>query len=351
MQVKTINIPTFLRIESGALDRIGDDLKKHGLSHAEVYFGDGLIEMFGNRVFESLNRAGIGISGYSEPQSIEMQEIISTAFALDSKVDAVIGIGGGKVIDFAKYVSYLRRTAFISVPTSTSTDGFSSASASLIVDGRRTSVPAEMAFGILIDTDVLRTAPVKFIYSGIGDLASKISAIYDWQFEAEHGVSTVNDVAVMISKKSVNSCVRTPYSHIDDSVFLDELVNSLSMSGLANEIAGSSAPTSGSEHLIGHALDKLLEKPQLHGVQVGIATYLMCLVQNHRYERVNRFFTDTGFWNYVETLEMKKADFEAAIDLAPSIKPGRYTYLHEEKYREAAKKFLYEDEILNRILK
>ena len=43
--------------------------------------------------------------------------------------------------------------------------------------------------------------------------------------------------------------------------FLKELVDSLAMSGIANEIAGSSAPTSGSEHLISHALDKILEIP------------------------------------------------------------------------------------------
>ena len=126
--------------------------------------------------------------------------------------------------------------------------------------------------------------------------------------------------------------------------------NTLAMSGIANEIAGSSAPTSGSEHLISHALDKLLEQPQLHGVQVGIATYLMAKVQEHRYVRVNTIFTDTGFWKYAETLGMKKADFSKAIDMAPSVKPHRHTYLHEEPYREKAKRLLEEDEILSRIL-
>ena len=123
------------------------------------------------------------------------------------------------------------------------------------------------------------------------------------------------------------------------------------MSGIANEIAGSSAPTSGSEHLISHALDKMLETPQLHGIQVGVATYIMSLVQNHRYKRVNTIFTDTGFWDYVETLGLKREDYERAIDLAPSIKPYRHTYLHEEKYRERAKQLLREDEVLKRILK
>jgi glycerol-1-phosphate dehydrogenase [NAD(P)+] len=254
------------------------------------------------------------------------------------------------VIDAGKYAAFLKKLPFISVPTSSSSDGFSSASASLIVDGRRNSVPARLAYGIIVDTEVIRTAPEKFIYSGIGDMVSKITAIYDWVYESELGYSQLNDFAVMIAKKAVNSFVRTPYQSIKDEIFLKELLDSLSMSGIANEIAGSSAPTSGSEHLISHALDKMLETPQLHGIQVGIATYIMAVVQNHRYVRINTVFNETGFWNYVETLGMKKEDFIKAIDLAPSIKPHRHTYLHEEKYRDMAKKVVMEDEVLSRIL-
>ena len=99
------------------------------------------------------------------------------------------------------------------------------------------------------------------------------------------------------------------------------------------------------------ALDKMLEQPQLHGIQVGIATYLMSLVQDHRYKRVNTIFTDTGFWDYVATLDLKRKDYERAIDLAPSIKPFRHTYLHEEKYREKAKEILCDDAVLKKVLK
>jgi len=158
----------------------------------------------------------------------------------------------------------------------------------------------------------------------------------------------VNDFAVMIAKKAVNSFVRTPFESIQDNLFLKELVDSLAMSGIANEIAGGSAPTSGSEHLISHALDNLLEVPQLHGVQVGIATYVMAVVQDHRYVRVNKIFEDTGFWDFVSTLGLNRADYESAIDMAPQIKPNRYTYLHEAKYREKAKQVLREDPVMKR---
>ena len=45
----------------------------------------------------------------------------------------------------------------------------------------------------------------------------------------------------------------------------------------------------------------------------------------------------------------EREDFERAIDLAPSIKPFRHTYLHEEKYRRLAKEILWEDETLKRV--
>lgn len=346
----SIAIPAILKVGKGALDGIGAYLKEARLTHVVIYFGNGLIDMFGMGVMQSLKEAGVTVLEYRELDTVDIDDIITLAFSLPVNTQAVVSIGGGKVIDAGKYAAFLKNLPFISVPTSSSSDGFSSASASLIVDGRRTSVPAKVAYGIVVDTEVIKTAPEKFIYSGIGDMISKITSLYDWLYEASLGYGTLNDYAMMIAKKAVNSFVRTPFLNIKDDLFLKELLDSLAMSGIANEIAGSSAPTSGSEHLISHALDKLLENPQLHGVQVGIATYIMSKVQDHRYVRVGTVLQETGFWEYAASLQMKKADFIRAIDMAPSIKPHRHTYLHEEKYREAAKKLVMEDDVLTGVL-
>lgn len=346
----SIAIPVILKVGKGALNDLGTCLKEEGLTNVVIWFGNGLIDLFGTRVMESLKESGVTVLEYREMDTISIEDIVSLAFSMSNQARAVVSIGGGKVIDAGKYAAFLKGLPFISIPTSSSSDGFSSSSASLLVDGRRSSVPARLAYGIIVDTEVIRTAPEKFIYSGIGDMVSKITALYDWVYEARHGAGVLNDFAVMIAKKAVNSFVRTPYQSVKDEIFLKELLDSLSMSGIANEIAGSSAPTSGSEHLISHALDKILEVPQLHGIQVGVATYIMAKVQDHRYVRVNTVLTDTGFWDYVSTLQMRREDFLRAIDLAPSIKPHRHTYLHDEKYREAAKQLVTEDPILQKIL-
>jgi glycerol-1-phosphate dehydrogenase [NAD(P)+] len=184
----------------------------------------------------------------------------------------------------------------------------------------------------------------------MGDIVSKITAIYDWQFEQKQGRAEIDDFAVLLAKKSVNSIVKAPFRGLKDSLFIRELVDSLTMSGIAMEVAGSSAPASGSEHLISHALDQMTETPQLHGIQVGVASYLMSLVQEHRFVRIADFFTTSGFFAHVKTLGMKASDFAEAIERAPDVKPNRLTYLHIKEHRERAKELLRTDPILRDIL-
>ncbi len=349
--VHRIEIPSILEVNNNILGSVGAYIERAGVNNVVVLFGEGIRDLFGEKIMNSIEaRKSLAVLETYDYDDITLENLMPKAFSIPSKTDAIVGVGGGKVLDAAKYIAFLNKLPFISIPTSTSNDGFSSSGCSLIINGRRTSVHASMPFGIIVDLDVLKNAPMKFIYSGLGDIISKITAVYDWYFEERNNAAKVDDFAAMIAKKSVNSIVRMPYTQVTENFFLKEMVDSLTMSGIAMQIADSSAPASGSEHLISHALDKLLENPQLHGIQVGVATYLMSKVQEHRYQRVEKFLTDTGFFDFVETLKMNAEDFEKAIDLAPSIKPSRYTYLHVPEYREKAKQLLKSDEILKRIL-
>lgn len=345
-----IAIPTILEVGKGNINNVGNLIKKAMLQKVLICYGEGIEDLFGDSIMNSLKEANIQISKIETISAINFEEISIMAFEISNDVEALIGIGGGKTIDAVKYMSFLKKLPFISIPTSTSNDGFSSPVASLLVNGRRMSLPAKTPYGIIIDIDVIKGAPEKFIFSGVGDLVSNITALYDWKFEEEHGKAIIDDFAAMLSKKAVNSFVRTEFKTIKDDLFLKELVDSLTLNGISMEIAGDSSPASGSEHLISHALDKFIETPQLHGIQVGLATYIMSNVQNHRFERISAILTETGFFKYVKSLKMRKEDFKKAIDIAPSIKPSRYTYIHVEENRELAKKFIDEDETLNSIL-
>lgn len=346
-----IAIPSILEVGKGSLNNIGSLLKKCSFKKVSLFFGDGIYELFGSAIEKSLQEAEIEIFDSETIVNIDFEDVSIRAFDTNNHVEALIGIGGGKVIDAVKYMSFLKKLPFISVPTSTSNDGFSSANASLILKGKRVSLPAKTPYGIIVDIDVIKKSPDKFIFSGVGDLVSNITALYDWKLEEANGKAVIDDFALMISKKAVNSFVRTEFKTIKDDLFIKELVDSLTMNGISMEIAGNSSPASGSEHLISHALDKFIEEPQLHGVQVGIATYIMSKVQQHRYERITKILSDTGFFDYVRTLKMKKEDFKKAVDMAPTIKPDRYTSIHIPENRELAKHLIDNDTILRDLLK
>ncbi len=346
-QIHRISIPGIMEVGAGKLKELNYYILKAGIKKITVFLGEGIKDLFGDIIFRTLNEnSGLEVLEYTECNENSMEYITGKAFSILSGAEAIVGIGGGKVLDVAKYIAFLRDIPFISVPTSTAHDGFASSGCSLFINERRTSVHARIPYGIIVDTAIMKESPDKFIYSGIGDIVSKVTAVFDWQFEEQQGVTRIDDVAAMIAKKSVNSIVRMPYTDIKEDFFIKELVDSLTMSGIAMEIAGSSAPASGSEHLISHALDKMTRKPQLHGIQVGIATYIMSIVQNHRHERIRKFLTDTGFFSFVKTLKLNAEDYVNAIDLAPTIKPNRMTYIHLQEYREKAKKVIYEDGIL-----
>lgn len=344
--VSNIPIPAVLEIRSGAVFCLDEILRQHGFTQAVFLFDEFTDQTYKPELIKSISAAKI--NALLLPTNLDIHDLITKAFEMNS-FDVVIAMGGGMVIDYGKYMAFIRDTPFLSIPTSASNDGFASSTCSLIVEKKKTTVPARVPFGIIVDLDIIQRVPEPFILAGTGDLMSNITALFDWEFEVGHGVGHLNHFAHMLSKKAVNSFIRTPMTDIRSPVFLKELAGSLMLGGISSVISGNSAPISGSEHLISHALDKISQKPQMHGIQVGMATFIMANVQEHRAERMVKVFTRTGFFDYVKGLGLKKEEYRRAIEMAPAIKPSRYTYLHDETYLKKALQFLDENEILKAI--
>ena len=119
---QSVTIPTILKVGSGMLSHMGDILREKQIEHVVLFYGNDLIALFGDTVAASLKQAEIKILDQKELDSIHMEDVVKLAFEMDNKTQAVVGIGGGKVIDAAKYAAFLRKLPFISVPTSTSSD-------------------------------------------------------------------------------------------------------------------------------------------------------------------------------------------------------------------------------------
>ena len=95
-----IAIPAILKVENGALTKIGAFLKESDFKKVVIFFGNGLIEMFGNTVMESLRSADIEVLEYQELDSIRLEDINSLAFRQSSVWAAEKSLMQQNIADF-----------------------------------------------------------------------------------------------------------------------------------------------------------------------------------------------------------------------------------------------------------
>ncbi|MDR0306267.1 MAG: iron-containing alcohol dehydrogenase family protein [Chitinispirillales bacterium] len=346
-----ISIPTLLRIKPNAIYKIGKYLRKERVIRIALFFGADLKEKFAEPLMISFDSSEIDVVHEETVTTNEAKAIFKSAFALPSTVQAIVAIGGGKVIDYCKYIAFVMQLPVISVPTSISNDGFASPGASLIIDGKRRSQKARIPYGVVIDTEIIRKSPESYTYSGIGDLISKYTANYDWKLAYRMTQEPVNDFAELISSNAVAIMVNYPKKDIKDLEFLRLICGCLVMSGVSMEVSGSSRPASGSEHLISHAYDMIASKPSLHGIQVGIATYAVSWLQNNRFHgTIKSVLEETGFVEYVMKNPLNKDDFIEAVKHANNVKDNYYTILSDLGNVEKLIEFIKEDEYFNKFL-
>jgi glycerol-1-phosphate dehydrogenase [NAD(P)+] len=325
-----IRIPSLLRIKPNALYKLGKYLRKNGFHRIALYFGEGIADLVGQKVEISLDSSEIQVVTEETVHGNDVADIVSSAFRLPREAQAIVAVGGGVAIDFGKYAGFLTKRPVIAVPTAISNDGFAAPGASLRVDGRRVSCTSTIPFGVVIDTNMIKSSPRRFTFSGIGDLISKYSAIADWKLAYHATGEAINDFSAMISMQSVQNLVNHPVKSADDLEFLQLVCGALVMSGVAMEVAGSSRPASGSEHLISHAYDSIASQPSLHGLQVGVATLATTWLQgNPAHQTVVRVLEETGFTAFMNENRLDRAAFLEAAQLAPTIKPGYHTVLSQ----------------------
>lgn len=346
-----VKIPSLLKIGSGELNHLGKYLSRSSFYNVACFYSKGIEELFGNKINDSFNEYNINVLHKDTIDEIDIENIIHTAFKIPKKIDALIGVGGGKALDYSKYCAHVLGLPFISVPTSTSNDGFCSPNSSLLVEKKRKSVNATIPYGVVVDIDIIKSSPDICIYSGIGDLISKITAEHDWLSAARKHKEPFSDFGYLIAQNSVLDILTLKNSDMRDENFLYKLVVSLLMNGISMEMAGSSRPASGSEHLISHALDKISTSPQMHGIQVGIATYLCSYLQGNQFETVKSFLTETGFFDFAQKTPLDKNELINAIKIAPQMKENFYTILSEEYALNKAISFIELDETMKKLVK
>ncbi len=249
-----------------------------------------------------------------------------------NSVNVLVAFGGGSVIDLCKLVARRRALHLVVVPTALSSDCIASPISVLATEKQaRISVPAAMPNEIIIDVELLTSAPARLIKSGIGDLLSNASALIELKEKRGLGLD-VNDFAILISEFSIGQFLADFSSLAEDPRSLTlELAKGLVLSGMAMGFSGDSSPCSGSEHLISHAIDLFPSEQLLHGEQVGLAVVFVnqlraYLGMTEIPEGVIRTLKDFCGFRNPEHFDISKNSFLRAVMGAASVRQGRLPF-------------------------
>ena len=338
---RMVGAPMTVDIGPGAVERLGTVLSDRRISsggHVAAVVGPGQGEDIAAGLAEHLRNAEVvrlDGGGLSAATGV-VQDLRNRFF------DAVVGIGGGRTLDVAKYAATLIGIPMVSVATSLAHDGIASPVSSLEDDGRKGSYGVQMPIAVMVDLDYVRRSDVRMRRSGVGDVVSNLSAIADWELAARRRGEIVDGVAVTFARTPSNAVVQRSDT-VDSDDFLVALADALILSGLAMATAGSSRPCSGGEHEIVHAVDHLFPDTASHGELAGMGTLFTSFLREdpQLFATVDACLTRHGLPRTPDDLGLTAEQFARAAHYGPRTRPDRYTILEDLD--------LAEDEMLSRV--
>lgn len=334
MRMHQFNLPGCLIIEGGACERINEILVDciPGIEKKKVVIATEaalipIMKPYLEEMKRDLPESALYLieeSSFSEAMELAKQICMKD-------VEVIIGVGGGKVLDVAKYAGFVGKIPYICVPTTLSNDSLASPVAVLGTEGdARKTLKCAIPAGIVVDVNVIMGAPASHLQSGIGDTISKYTALYDWKLDAAHRKERVDDFSYLLSDMALSSLCYNEEKSLKSKEFIKILTQSLVLGGLAMEIAGNSRPCSGSEHLFCHSLEENYKEIQIsHGMAVALGSLTSCRLQGRDVRTLEKvlqaYHMDMDPMNWGITKEI----FTDAWLRAADTRKDRHTVLNE----------------------
>lgn len=336
--------PLVVDIRAGALDDLQSVLADQRIS-ASGRIAVAVSAGSGAALRERLAPQMPGADWYAVPDGTLDSAVRLAEEMRSGHYDALVGLGGGKIIDAAKYAGARVGLPVVAVATNLAHDGLCSPVSTLDNDAGRGSYGVPSPIGLIVDLDVIRQAPARFVNAGIGDIISNISACADWELSKRVTGEQVDGLAVAMARSAGELMLRHPGTIADDNMLV-ALAESLVLSGISMNIAGSTRPSSGACHEINHALDILYPtRNAQHGEQCGLgaafATHLRgdpeLSGQMAEVLARHRLPVTAG------QIGFSDEEFVAAVHYAPQTRPGRFTILEHLDLDPSAIRDAYTD--------
>ena len=293
-----------------------------------IITGDATYRSAGKAVEEFMKDGGYEISVHRTATATMANVQSAIDEVKERKAKFILAVGGGSKIDISKMVAKECKIPFISIPTSAAHDGIASGRASLKLDMGPKSIDAVSPMGIIADTKIISKSPFRYLASGCADVISNKTALMDWEFARRLRNEPFSSSAYALAELSANTIIENSKNirpGLEESTWI--AMKPIIISGIAMAVAGSSRPTSGSEHMFSHALDLMHVSSAMHGEQCGVGTIMMMYLHGGDWQRIRTALMKIGAPVDAEGLGVMKEDIIEALMTAHKIRKDRFTIL------------------------
>ncbi len=243
---------------------------------------------YAEEIREMLKGAGCLIANvpYPDEQLLPTEDKCAKAQMAANAAEYVLAVGSGTLNDMAKSVATRAGIPSGVLPTAASMDGYCSAGAALMREGFKVTDTVNPPAHVLVDADVIRTAPREMTAAGFGDIVGKYTCLADWQLSHILNGEPIHREAYAMMEQAREACMDAYEGLVrNESEAVEKLTSALLKAGLSMAMCGNSRPASGSEHHQSHFLEMDFARRGLpipaHGVKVGLGTMISLELYHH----------------------------------------------------------------------
>ena len=228
---------------------------------------------------------------YPDKELLPTEDKCDYAFTLAKNADYVLAVGSGTLNDMAKSIATRHGVPSGVFPTAASMDGYCSKGSALMRKGIKVTDEVNMPKDVLIDNEVICSAPPIMTAAGFGDIIGKFTCLADWETANAVNGETIDDEAYKMMEEARSACLNAFDGLVKyEKSAVEKLMNALITAGLSMAICGNSRPASGSEHHQSHFLEmdfaRRGETIPPHGLKVAIGTLVS--LELYRYIKDNK---------------------------------------------------------------
>ncbi|GAB4326275.1 MAG: hypothetical protein Kow0069_32720 [Promethearchaeota archaeon] len=235
----------------------------------------------------------------------------------------VVGLGGGTVLDAAKFVARTAGADCVLVPSVLSTTAWANPSAAIRRGGVVVHVKVNVK-RVLVSPYLVAAAPLSLTRGGLADLLVAHNALLDWELARDAGAARMPKRAPSVVRaflagleRGVEAAMAKPAEGVVEFV-AKATVDALEVCwSLA-----SGRPLEGSEHFLLYALEEATGRSLLHGPAVATCT-LACLKLrgaggDSSPERLEKVYDRVGVARHPSRVGVDPRTFAAVLEGMPS---------------------------------